>query len=745
MSLIRRRVIGLLVLALASIAIAAPARAAVPPADFAGLNDWTTPTTQTFQQFGGAGLKNWRLPLWWASVEGTKGSYYWAGYDKIVEDAARNGVRILFVVSGCPSWACSDVFQPPSTPAGRTALAAFAGAATARYGNGGSFWSSHPTVPATPVIHWQVWNEVNEERNLRSGDPAEYLQLLRTVRQPIKAQDPQAQIVLSGLVEKGTPKWLNEFLPALYKLDPNVKNEFDIMAVHGYSADPEGFFAILDETRRIMADNGDGDKRLWVTELGWGTEGPQHPFSPGTELQAAFLRQAYDTAIGCRTRWKLDRIFWFSLHNGDPFQQNQPDYWGFHNGLRFANGQDKPAMTNFLDYLGSKDLPGRGDSCGLPGGDTIPDAPENIFNTKPSFYYNKAPVTLQFNPEPGFRYICYFDIQPATNCTSGYTTPSDLVEGIYKLVVKVLDSNGNIVSSSVFAFLLDLSPPRTELVSPAVGTSRTTRTSITYDWRAVDAGGVGEDYECKLDDGPWEPCTPPYTTPLGLADGRHTLYIRATDYAGNTEVTVNTQVFYIDTTGPQTKIREPAPFTAPISFNDVQFSFVAFAKQATFECRVDAAEWAACSSPKFYENVPDGSHVFEVRALDPLGNPDETPDTRAFTINSRARPVAPFATARRMTLKQARRKRYFRTLVRVVEPRTTITMRVTPWKAARRKVVAQGTFRRVPLGARELRPKLTKFGRTYLKKPRTRRFKFLLESRNLDGRVAKRSFSGRLR
>ena len=121
----------------------------------------------------------------------------------------------------------------------------------------------------------------------------------------------------------------------------------------------------------------------------------------------------------------------------------------------------------------------------------------------------------------------------------------------------------------------------------------------------------------------------------GLPDGRHTLYIRATDYAGNTEVTVNTQVFYIDTTAPQTKIREPAPFTAPISFNDLQFSFVAFAKQATFECRVDAAEWAACSSPKFYENVPDGSHVFEVRALDPLGNPDETPDTRAFTINSR--------------------------------------------------------------------------------------------------------------
>ena len=723
-----------------------PARAAVPPADFVGLNDWTTPGAQTLQQFGGAGLRNWRLPLWWASVEGTKGTYQWAGYDKIVEDAAQNGVRVLFVVSGCPPWACSDVFQPPSTDEGRRALAAFVGAAADRYGTGGTFWSSHPAVPLQPVIHWQVWNEVNEEKNLKSGDPAEYLQLLRTVRAPIKAEDPGAQIVLSGLVEKGTPKWLGEFLPALYKLDPSVKSEFDVMAIHGYSPDPEGFFSILDQTRRIMADNGDADKRLWVTEIGWGTEGPQHPFSPGTDLQAAYLRQAFDTAIGCRNRWKLDRVFWFSLHNGDPVQQNQPDYWGFHNGLRFANGQDKPAMVNFVQYLGGTDLgAGRGDSCTLAGGDAIPDAPDDIFSTKPSFYYNKAPVTLQFNPEPGFRYICYFDVQPATECTNGYTTPSVLNEGIYKLVVKVLDSNNNIVSSEVFAFLMDLSPPRTELTSPAEGTGRTTRTSITYDWRAVDAGGVGENYECRLDDGPWEACSPPYTTPLGLADGRHTLYIRATDYAGNTEVTVNTQVFYIDTTAPQTKIREPAPFVGPISFNDLAFSFVAFAKQASFECRLDAGLWVACKSPQRYSNVPDGSHVFEVRALDPLGNADETPDTRAFTINSRLRPIAPFATAMRLTLKRAQRKKYFRALVRVVEPRTTIKLQVIPWKASRKKVVAKRTFRAVPLGKRELRPRLTKFGRKYLQKPRTTRFKFLLESRNLDGRVARRSFSGRLR
>jgi hypothetical protein len=210
-------------------------------------------------------------------------------------------------------------------------------------------------------------------------------------------------------------------------------------------------------------------------------------------------------------------------------------------------------------------------------------------------------------------------------------------------------------------------------------------------------------------------------------------------------VTVNTQVFYIDTTGPETKIQLPTPFTEPITFNDLSFSFIAYAKVATFQCRMGAAAWLACTSPAAYQDLPDGSHVFEVRALDQLGNPDATPDSRAFTIDTSGPALAPRATARRLTLKRARRKRYFRVLVRVIEPHTTIKLRVIPWKARRTRVVAKGTFKEVPLGKRELRPKLTKLGRTYLKKPKTRRFKFMLESRGQDGRVAKRSFSGRLR
>ena len=356
------------------------------------------------------------------------------------------------MVSGCPSWACSDVFQPPSTPAGRTALAAFAGAATARYGNGGCFWSSHPTVPATPVTHWQVWNEVNEERNLKSGDPAEYLQLLRTVRAADQGPGPAGPDRPLGPGREGHAEVAQRVPAALLQARPERQER---VRRHGRARLLGGSRGLLRDPRRDAPDHGrttaTATSDCGSPRLGWGTEGPQHPFSPGTELQAAFLRQAFDTAIGCRTRWKLDRIFWFSLHNGDPVQQNQPDYWGFHNGLRYANGQDKPAMTNFLDYLGSKDLPGpRRFAAGCRAATRSPTPPRtSSIRSRPSTTTRRRSRSSSTR-SPGFRYVCYFDIQPATDCTNGYTTPSDLVEGIYKLVVKVLDSNGNIVSSSVF-------------------------------------------------------------------------------------------------------------------------------------------------------------------------------------------------------------------------------------------------------------------------------------------------------
>jgi hypothetical protein len=67
----------------------------------------------------------------------------------------------------------------------------------------------------------------------------------------------------------------------------------------------------------------------------------------------------------------------------------------------------------------------------------------------------------------------------------------------------------------------------------------------------------------------------------------------------------------------------PAPFDREIPRGD-------------FECRVDAAAFARCSSPYTTPALANGPHRFEVRGLTPFAFEDLTPATRDFTIATAA-------------------------------------------------------------------------------------------------------------
>lgn len=70
------------------------------------------------------------------------------------------------------------------------------------------------------------------------------------------------------------------------------------------------------------------------------------------------------------------------------------------------------------------------------------------------------------------------------------------------------------------------------------------------------------------------------------------------------------------------------------------FSFSSVQQDATFECSMDNESFTACSPPAEYANLPDGEHVFEVRARNAAGDADETPARRRFTVDT----VAPDTT-----------------------------------------------------------------------------------------------------
>ena len=54
--------------------------------------------------------------------------------------------------------------------------------------------------------------------------------------------------------------------------------------------------------------------------------------------------------------------------------------------------------------------------------------------------------------------------------------------------------------------------------------------------------------------------------------------------------------------------------------------------ELTFECSLDGAAFEDCDSGVEYLGLAVGPHTFAVRASDPLGNVDETPASRGWTV-----------------------------------------------------------------------------------------------------------------
>jgi hypothetical protein len=83
----------------------------------------------------------------------------------------------------------------------------------------------------------------------------------------------------------------------------------------------------------------------------------------------------------------------------------------------------------------------------------------------------------------------------------------------------------------------------------------------------------------------------------------------------------------VDKSAPQTTILKKR-----IKGRTAKFKFASNEAGSTFQCRLDEKPFKPCRSPKRYKRLKPGKHVFEVRAIDAVGNKDKTPATRRFRI-----------------------------------------------------------------------------------------------------------------
>ena len=299
----------------------------------------------TLERLGWGGVGTLRVNFGWGLVQPSRGAPYdWSHYDLLVGGAAINGIRVLATVYGSATWAEPSPEYPPLGPA-LPGFASFVRAAVARYGNGGAFWREHPELPYRPITDWQLWNEPNSLYFWKPApDPNSYVTVLRAFHSAVKRADPDAHVLLGGLFP--TPEGINmsAFMSDLYRL--GAAKLFDEAAVHPYAADPERAMAATEQLRGLLDRAGDGSKPIWITEVGWASEGQPSGLTVGPERQAEYLTRIFELAAGARERLRLGGVIWFALSD------TPGPLWPGHCGLFDLNGNPTPAWQALTGLTG---------------------------------------------------------------------------------------------------------------------------------------------------------------------------------------------------------------------------------------------------------------------------------------------------------------------------------------------------------------------------------------------------------
>jgi hypothetical protein len=173
------------------------------------------------------------------------------------------------------------------------------------------------------------------------------------------------------------------------------------------------------------------------------------------------------------------------------------------------------------------------------------------------------------------------------------------------------------------AFTIDLLPPTVSITAQPPALSNSANPSFTF-----AANKVGTTFQCVLDGAALAPCTSPQSYP-GLASGSHTFSVQTTDAFGRVSPPASAS-FTLDTVPQVISVtaRPPALSSNP----NPSFAFSASKAGTTFQCALDAAALAPCTSPLSFTALANGAHTFKVQGTDPAGNSSSA--SSAFTIDT---------------------------------------------------------------------------------------------------------------
>ncbi|RLI13601.1 hypothetical protein DRO33_01005, partial [Candidatus Bathyarchaeota archaeon] len=122
----------------------------------------------------------------------------------------------------------------------------------------------------------------------------------------------------------------------------------------------------------------------------------------------------------------------------------------------------------------------------------------------------------------------------------------------YTITVRAFNLAGRSASDAI-TFTTDFSPPTVQITSPTNG-SFSSSLDVTVSWQSSDDYGI-DHFEVSIDYGRWIDVGTTTSYTLTLADGNHTIVVRAYDYAGNYAEDIVWLI--IDATPPNVEITSP--------------------------------------------------------------------------------------------------------------------------------------------------------------------------------------------
>lgn len=292
-----------------------------------------------------------RYDIEWSNIEASQGQFNWSDYDREVQAVSRHGLQSLAIIDYTPAWArrsdCSS--SKMCAPADPQAYAAFAAAVVSRY-------------QAYGLRYFELWNEPNNLNfYLPAANPTEYVGLLKAAYPAIKAANPNAVVLTGGTAPADSSGgYLSppDFVRGIYQA--GGKGYFDAIAAHPYTwpyspawHNPDGAWGQLTTIHSIMAANGDGGKKIWLTEYGAPTGGPGQIATSGFNTaegsadhvtESLQLKLVTDSILGESPISWIGPLFWYSYKDAGTSPTTVENFFG----LVRADGSHKPAYDEFV-------------------------------------------------------------------------------------------------------------------------------------------------------------------------------------------------------------------------------------------------------------------------------------------------------------------------------------------------------------------------------------------------------------